>query len=164
MALNAHITIEGKSQGKISDKCGAVKGREGTCLVVNLEQAVLIPRGPHDGQVHGHRVHEPLVIRKAVDRASPLLQRALATGEEITAEIQFFRLRPTGDGKEENFYTIKLEQGRITSYKLELPSTLDRDNAALPVMERVEFAYGKITSTFVPDGVENVDEWITPST
>ena len=162
MAMMVHLEIEGATSGKISEKCSLKKGREDTVEVYELDQELEIPAHGSDGRAGGHRVHKPLVFFKAIDRSSPLLANSLASNEKLTLTFRFYRSNPDGDGKEEQFYTIKIEDARLCSYKGRLPNVRDRAQSDLPPMERLEVIFGKITNTFERDGVIFTDDWNAP--
>ena len=162
MALTVHMKIEGRTQGMISEKCSTREGREDTIHVLRSEHAISIPKDSQDGRVRGYRTHTPLRVRKEIDRSSPMLAQALVTNELLTVTLYFYRFAPDGAGVEEQFYTITLEDANITSYKGELPFTLDDDTARFPPMETIEIAFKKITTTFEPDGVGFSDSWDKP--
>ena len=55
---------------------------------------------------------EPVTIRKAVDKTTPLLVKALTNGEAVDrADFRFFRQGPAGERV--HHYSITLEGGRI---------------------------------------------------
>ena len=107
----------------------------------------------------GKRVYDPIVIRKRIDRSSPLLAQALAHRQTVVATFRFYRPSPSGDGKEEHFYTIKIEGGYVASIATTSPDTLSPESAALPVTEEVQFNFSKITKTFTEGGLEFEDNW-----
>lgn len=162
MAMIVHMSIEGNTQGNISEGCSPMEGREDTIHVMQLEYKSEIPWNNQDGRAQGHRIHYPIEIIKSIDRASPLLSSALCSNEQLTVTFQFYRYNPSGDGTEEQFYTIVLEEANIVSIVQELPFTLDKVKAQLPPYETVRFAFTKVTTTFEPDGVEFSDSWKKP--
>lgn len=159
MAMNVHMTVEGTTQGLITEGCSPVEGRENTSIVMKLEQAVEIPWNVQDGRAQGLRVHRPLKIVKSIDRCSPLLATAITTNELLKVTFQFYRYNPDGDGKEEQFYTIELEKANLITYRGELPFTLDTDSSRFPALETLEFAFEKIKSTYTRDGREFTDNF-----
>ena len=162
MAMIIHMSIEGNTQGLISEACSPMEGREDTIHVMKLEYLSEIPWNDQDGRAQGHRVHYPIEIIKSVDRSSPLLSSALCKNEQMTVTMLFYRYNPSGDGTEEQFFTILLEEANVVSIRQELPFTLDPLKAQLPPYETVRFAFTKITTTYVPDGVEFADSWKVP--
>ncbi|MEK7863105.1 MAG: type VI secretion system tube protein TssD, partial [Chloroflexota bacterium] len=81
--LFIYLTLKGQKQGDIK---GSVtqKGREGSISVQYLQSKIVSPRDAASGLATGKRQHEPLVVRKTVDRSTPLLLNALVTNENLT--------------------------------------------------------------------------------
>ena len=160
MPLPAYLTLEGEKQGKIDGSC-TQQGREGTILVQAFNHEVRIPRDRQTGNATGNRVHEPLTITKTFDKSSPKLYQALTSGEQLkTVEVKWFRINPTG--KEEHYFTTKLEGAVIVSVKPTMPLVLDPKSESLTHMEDVSFTYRKAIWTWVPDGIESEDDWQVP--
>lgn len=157
MPMPAYLTLEGTKQGKVE---GSVtqKGREGTILVQGLAHEVRIPRDRQNGSATSSRVHEPMTVTKTVDKASPKLYQMLTTGEELkSVEVKWYRIDPAG--REEHYFTTKLEGAVIVSVKPSLPNCLDPQFENLSHMEDVSFTYRKAIWTWVPDGIEAEDDW-----
>ncbi|MBF0527987.1 MAG: Hcp family type VI secretion system effector [Deltaproteobacteria bacterium] len=157
MPIPPHLYITGTRQGKIEGPC-PITGREGSIIVQQFDHEILIPRSTQTGQPTGKRVHNPLVIVKAFDKASPKLYQALTTGEILSEVVlKFFRITPLG--KEEHYFTIKLEDAVIQAMAAFVPSCLDQNYARFTHMEKVSFVYAKIIWTWEEDGIESEDEW-----
>jgi type VI secretion system secreted protein Hcp len=160
MALPAYLTLTGEKQGAIKGSCKQ-KGREDTILVQAVEHQVTIPRDPQTGLATGKRVHHPLTILKAVDKASPLLYMALTSGEHMkNVVLMYYQINEKG--QEENYFTTTLEDAIIVSIKAWKKNTLDPSFSQLGDMEEVSFTYRKIIWRSVKDGVESEDDWSSP--
>jgi len=160
MPLPAFMTLEGEKQGKIE---GSVtqKGREGSIQVQAFDHEVYIPSDRQSGGATGNRVHKPLTITKVFDKSSPKLYQALTSGEKIkNAEIKWFRIDPSG--KEQHYFTTKIEDAQIVSVKPSMPSVLAAQSENMTHMEDVSFTYRKVNWKWVPDGIEAEDDWQTP--
>lgn len=159
--MPAHMELEGKNQGKIEGSC-EMQGREGTILIYAMKHHIHIPRDTHSGLPTGKRVHNPLAVVKEYDKASPKLYQALCTGEQFSnVTIKWYRIDPTG--KEEHYFTTKLEDAIIVDMKPYMPETFLAPNEPYKHMEEVSFTYSKIIWTWEPDGIEAQDEWAVPS-
>lgn len=157
-ALNAYLTIKGGKQGQIQ---GSVtqKGREGMIQVFSTEHVVKVPIDAATGMVTGKRQHGQFIVRKEVDRSSPLLYQALVANETLTEVVlKFFTPDPSGTGMEINHYTVKLTNARLSAIKLVQPNTRVPDLAKLPLQEEISFTYQHIEWTWVKDGATAVDE------
>lgn len=160
MALNAHVTLVGETQGKIEGSVTQA-GREGTLEVYGFTHELTAERDAASGLPTGKRQHKPLTITKPVDKASPLLQQALVTNENITEwAIRFYR--PERTGKEEQYYTITLENATVVNMRTEQLNTQYPENGSHAVREHVSFTYEKITWTNENEGTSAQDFWSRP--
>lgn len=162
MALVAHMSIEGKSQGNITKGCSRLKGREDTVEVYEFQHAIDIPKDQQSGRIIGQRFHSPVSITKELDKSSPLLALALTTAEQLTITLRFYRFAPDGSGKQEQFYTIKLEEAQLISYHAELPFVKDPEEAQYPLLDRLQIAFRRIECTYEDGGITFDDDWISP--
>jgi type VI secretion system secreted protein Hcp len=111
------------------------------------------------GIATGRRQYEPLLIRKRLDKSSPLLAKALTENQVIDATFKFFRPNPTGDGTTEQFYTVTLKKGRIASLMQIVPDTIVPATSVDPVLEEVTFVFHTISWTYTNGGVTHEDTW-----
>lgn len=81
---------------------------------------------------------------RRLDKASPLLMRACATGQHI-AEAKLTCRKSGSDGKTNEYYTIKLTDVLVSSV-----STGGSSGDSVP-MESVSFNFAKIEWTYVPE-------------
>src|SRR5215470_7613292 len=89
--------IKGESTQQSLDRKDSIE-----CLY--YEQEVITAREAGTGMATGRRQYQPLLIRKRIDKSSPLIAKALAENQKIEATLKFFRPNPTGDGTTEQFY------------------------------------------------------------
>ncbi|EKO3989641.1 type VI secretion system tube protein Hcp, partial [Vibrio fluvialis] len=76
------------------------------------------------GQPSGQRVHKPFKFTVSLNKAVPLLYNALASGEKMTTvELKWYRT--SIEGKQENFFTTKLENASIVDIQCEMPHCQD---------------------------------------
>jgi type VI secretion system secreted protein Hcp len=153
------MTVKGKDQGDIEGSC-TIKGHEKTILVWELDHSVTIPVNPSTGGTTGQRIHLPLVITKEIDKSSPKLQQAVCTGEKTEVLLEFWRISPAG--KEEKYYTVKLEGATVVKTENYFPLTFLEESKVFKHMEKISFTYTKIIWTWVPDGIESEDNWEVP--
>ncbi len=161
MPMPAHMELEAYNQGQIKGSCD-LQGREDTIMVWAFSHDIHIPRHPQTGMPTGKRIHEALTITKEFDKSSPMLYQVLCTGEILTkAVIKWYRINK--QGKEEHYFTTKMEDAVIVSIKGWMPSALDAKNDPYKHMEDVSFTYKKIIWTWEPDGIETEDDWTAPT-
>ncbi len=129
--------------------------RENSIEVFSVGTAFIRPLATGSGPTLGAAQHKPLTITKPVDKATPLILKALAQNQTIErAELRFYR--PTTGGGEEHYYTILLQDGRVSA------STMVAEPGGEPI-EMVSFVFLTITWTHEPSGVEHLDNWSSSS-
>lgn len=169
MATPAYMIIKGIRQGLITagaftaDSVGNFyqEGREDQIMVQRFQHQVTIPRDPQSGQPTGQRVHHPLVITKVFDKATPLLQAALTSGE-LLEEIVIHWFRTSAAGTQEHYFTTTLFDAIIVEIKDYMFNCQDPANAHFTHLEDVHFSYRKITWNHEVCGTMGSDDWRVP--
>ncbi len=160
MAESIWMSLKGQKQGDIKSETTA-KGREGLIECLEFEFAVISPHDMHSGLATGKRQHQPLEVRKRVDKTTPLLANAIVNNETLTTvKLQFWR--PKGDGTSEQFFTVELTNAGLSKQKIYLPFTLDPTQSHLPALEKLEFVFQKIVWTYTQGGITAADDWEAP--
>ena len=161
MALNAYLKIKGTVQGDIK---GSVtqKGREGRIAVIAADHGVSLPHDLRAGITSGTRAHRPFILTKELDQSTPLLYRALITGETLECEIQFFAPAAAtavgATGAEVNRYTVRLSDARIDDIHFAMPNNRHPELSKLAEYEEVAFSYRKIEWRWTQGAVSTIDE------
>ncbi|HEY8088424.1 MAG TPA: type VI secretion system tube protein TssD [Polyangiaceae bacterium] len=125
-----------------------------------FEQKVEAQTDPNSGLTVGRRRHHPLVIRKEVDAASPLLFNALCTNE-ILPTCKFSFNKADQAGKQKVYYTIELVNAVVSSYRnFHAQDVTSREKYDTNEQEEVELTFQKITVTWVDGGKTAVDDWL----
>jgi type VI secretion system secreted protein Hcp len=135
---------------------------EGAIECVAFQSAVGVPQDKAgSGRQTGRRIHEGITIRKPIDRATPLLAKALCNNEVIEGTFNFFRPNPTGDGTTEHYFTVEIANGRVTRVHLVSPDGYANHDAqpSVAAFEDVQFTYNQITWRYEPTGTEHSDTW-----
>jgi type VI secretion system secreted protein Hcp len=151
------MKVTGKTQGQIKGDCTQAGDKKDTMLVYAVDHNVEIPKDTHTGLPTGQRIHHPLKVTKHIDNASPKLAQACCKGEQLTVEIDHYRIDPTGI--EKKYYTIKLEEAIIVQHHAFKPLTFIPDNKPYHDMEEISFTYSKITWTYADGNIEYTDDW-----
>ncbi|RYX83390.1 type VI secretion system tube protein Hcp [bacterium] len=129
------------------------KGRENSIECFGYEQET-------QANPTGRRTYQPLVIRKRIDKASPLLMKALIKNENISATFKFYRTPQRGtagsQASQEHYYTVTLSDARILSVRQVMPDT--RESNAGATTEEVQFGFSKINWTYTVGGVSMDDD------
>ena len=147
--------IEGESRITSMD-------RDGTIECSSFECELTTPREAATGALTGRRQHRPLTVVKRIDKATPLLLKALCMNETVTkAEFRFYRPKPAGREREaeEHFYTVLIEQGYVSDVSQVSEDAVVGGKAAPPMMEEVSFVFQDITWTYEIGGATHTDSW-----
>jgi type VI secretion system secreted protein Hcp len=91
------------------------RGHEGAMSCSSYEQSVIAVRDPATGLPTGRREYAPIVCRKAVDGASPLLAKALVENQSLEAEFAFYYTTPAGT--EFASYAVNLKDARVVALR-----------------------------------------------
>ena len=157
MALNAYMRITSDTQGEIKGSVTQA-GREDSMMVIGFSHEVESPRDASSGLPTGKRQHKPLTITKEIDKATPLLMKALTNNENLSeVTIQFWE--PSRSGKETQFYTIELRNASICEIRQEMLNNKYPENMQHKEREHVSFVYQKITWTYMDGGITASDDW-----
>lgn len=157
MAETVHLFLKANGADIHGDSTQTSLGRENSIECLYFEQAVSTAREAGSGMATGRRQYQPLVIRKPIDRSSPLILKALTENQVVEGTFRFFRPNPTGDGTTEQFYTVVIKQSRVGSVKQYVPDTLGQDTSAHPPLEEITFNIGAIQWTYTQGGITHED-------
>lgn len=127
--------------------------KKGMIELSSFRQSVTTAREAGSGLATGRRQYQPLLIRKRIDKASPLLMRALTNSSVVDAQFGFYRPNLSGDGTEERFYEIEIRNGRVASVEIVMD-----EQSGVPV-EEVTFVFHTITWTYTDGGITHEDTW-----
>lgn len=159
MAETVHLYLKANGADVKGESTQTSLGRKDSIECIEFTHAVKTAREAGTSRATGRRQYEPIVIRKRIDKASPLIAKALAENEKIDAVFKFFRPNPTGDGTTEQFYTIEIKEGRVAHFKQEVEDTIVPASSLMPPMEEVGFVFHSIVWTFADGGVTHEDTW-----
>ena len=144
------VTVEG-------DSTETSLGRQNAIECLYYRQGVALPTTSY-GLTSGRRTYEPLVIRKRVDRSSPLLANALTGNRRVDGVFKFFRLSPSGDGTTEHYYTTEITQGRIVAITQFVTDVEEPGDLPDQPFEEIAFVFNQIQWTWTDGGVEFQDQ------
>jgi type VI secretion system secreted protein Hcp len=135
-------------------------GPEGSIECPSIYYEVELPEGAEAGLITDRPRHGPVTFHKRIDKTTPLLFKAQCRNERVTrAEFQFFRPNPAGTGTEQDFYTVVLGRGYISSIKQVSEDPMMTGGRPVPMMEEGSMDYRQITCTYEPDGVTHTESW-----
>jgi type VI secretion system secreted protein Hcp len=159
MAETVHLYLKANGVDIQGEPTQTSLGRENSIECLSYFSDVLTAREAGSGLATGRRQHQPIRFMKRIDKSTPLIAKALRRNEVIEATFKFFRPNPTGDGTTEQFFTIKIEKGRIASQRIVSPNVIVPAIATDPPQEEVSFVFHTITWTYENGGITDTDEW-----
>ncbi len=158
-AETVHLYLKANGQDIKGDSLQASLGRKDSIECVYYEQKAYTQREQTAGTVTGRRVYEPILIRKRIDKASPLIYKAFVENQRIDAVFKFFRPSPTGDGTTEQFYSVEIKDGRVETIRQFMPDALSPATSTAPPLEEITFGYFTFKETYNIGGVTHEDTW-----
>jgi type VI secretion system secreted protein Hcp len=159
MAETVHLFLKANGTAIDGQSSQASVGRDKSIECIYFEHEIDTARETATGIATGRRTYQPIKIRKRIDKASPLIAKALTTNQVIEGKFLFFRPNPAGDGTTQQFYTIEIKQGRVSGLKQYVPDTTVDEHGAEHPLEEIEFTFHTINWTWVDGGVSAEDSW-----
>lgn len=159
MAETVHLFLKSNGQDVQGESSQTSLGRENSIECLFVEAGIRTAREAGSGIASGRRQHEPLLIRKRIDKSTPLIAKSLCENAVVEGTFKFFRPNPTGDGTTEQFYTIKITKGRVSSQRQWVPDTIVPASSQEPPLEEVTFVFHTIEWTYTNGGVTHQDTW-----
>jgi len=153
----AHLTLTMNGTLIQGDSTLISMGRENTIQCVSWESEIYQP-----GASATPLVHRPIKFVKLVDKATPLLAKALGENQTGSGVFRFYRPDPSGAGTEQHFLTVTLAGVHLKSHRILVPNTITPATATQPVLEEVTFSYTSITIVYEPNGTETTLEVRAP--
>ena len=139
MPMPAYMSIEGVSQGPITEGCtgesagsDANETHEDEFQVQAFKHTITIPRDIQTGQPTG-------------------------TGERLECEINWFRI--SDDGEEEHYFTMELEGAVVVDITAAMANVKDLASESSSHMEEVSISYKSIKWVHEIASTEGEDKW-----
>jgi len=92
--------------------------------------------------------HKAMVLTKLIDKASPKLYEALASGESFNNVFLYFWRMPPGGGVEQNYYTIRMSGVQVAGLRILMPNNRMQANELMPEQEELLLTYTAVEYTF----------------
>jgi type VI secretion system secreted protein Hcp len=159
MAMTVHLNLEVDGTKIDGDSTIESLERADTIECLFFKDSVRTAREASSGMASGERSYEPITIRKRIDKSSPLLAKALCQNEIIKGIFKFYRPNPLGDSTTQWFFTVEIDEGRISAIVRTSPDTIDPAADSAPPTEEVSFVFANITWTYEDGGISHTDEW-----
>jgi type VI secretion system secreted protein Hcp len=159
MAETVHLFLKANGSDVQGESTQTSLERANSIECVYFSSSVKTARETGSGMATGRRQYTPIVIRKRIDKSTPLLAKALVENHVIDGVFKFFRPNPTGDGTTEQYYTVEIKKGRLASFEQVSPDCLDPASSNAPPLEEVAFVFHTISWTYTNGGVTHEDTW-----
>ncbi len=157
MAIPVYVWLY-KEEGKLLKGSVDVTGRVVSIECVGMQHDLFIPTDDATGAVTGTRKHEAYTFEKLIDSSSPLLYKALTTGQTLAkAEFKFYRINC--NGQEENYFTTTLENVKVCHVVPVMYNTKDPDFEKQGHIEHVGLRYEKIDWHYLDGNIKHADSW-----
>lgn len=161
MAETVHLFLKANGTDIKGDSTQHSLERKDSIEALFYEYNVKTAREAGSGMATGRRQYEPMLIRKRVDKATPLLFKALAENQKVEGVLKFYRPNPNGDGTTEQFFSISFKDGRVASHRIINPDSIVPATATQPTMEEITFVFHTISMVYTDGGIEHEDTWST---
>src|SRR6187431_1819177 len=139
MAETVHLFLKANNTDIQGESTQTSLNRQNSIECLYYEQGVTTAREAGSGMATGRRQYQPLLIRKRIDKSSPLIMKALCDNSKIEGIFKFFRPNPTGDGTTEQYYTVKNKNGRVATVKQISPDSFSPGASVMPELEEISF-------------------------
>jgi type VI secretion system secreted protein Hcp len=159
MAESVHLFMKANGEDVKGESTMTSLGRGDSIECVSFGMGAHTTREAGSGRAVARRQYEPVVVRKRIDKASPLLAKALCNNEVIEGVFKFYRPNPLGDGTTEQFYTVEIKNARVSDIRIFNPDTIEPGSSSMPGMEEVSFHFGRIIWTITDGGISHEDSW-----
>lgn len=153
MAHTAYLKVIGKTQGLISQGCNTNDSIGGKAQDAHKDEITILACR-YSLERHGGLTK--MMLKKPIDKASPLLGNAFAKQEHLQCEIRFYRTNE--QGYNEQFYSIELVDALIQSLSFEQPDVLSMGHEDLN--ETLGLTYKDIIWKHNLAGTEGYETWV----
>jgi len=138
------------------DNESEIKGKEKYTRLVGFEFGMSSAVDLASGRASGRRQHRPLVIKKLLDKSTPLLIHALV-GNKTLAKSELIVMAVTlKDGKKVDKFKLSLENVRVIDVETIAGG---EDEAAGEIVDTVKLTYDKITYEDLLAKKMATDDW-----
>lgn len=159
MAMTVHLKLKANGEDIEGESTVTTLDRENTIECFSFDYGVQSASESFSGTASGTRNYEPIRIVKRVDKATPLLWKALCENAQIEGVFKFYRPSPAGDGTTEEFYTVEIREARIAGIDFSSPDAMGGAGQAEPPTESIVFVFNNMTQTYEATGASHEDSF-----
>ena len=158
MAIPGYMWIKNEEGSPIRGPV-KIKDRKGSMAILSFHHELRIPTDPDTGVLTGTRKHEPFVITKEFCAATPILNKACASGKSLgEVKLSWYRINP--QGKEEEYFRHTLTNAKVISVEPIVEDVKDRSKEKYGHLEKVAFRYEKIQWEYLDGNISAYDTWL----
>ncbi|CAI0690690.1 Hcp family type VI secretion system effector [Serratia fonticola] len=154
MANLVYMTLKGEKQGLISAGCSSFdsignkfqSGHADQCMVYALTHGI---------NREQHASHQPFIITKPIDKATPLIGMAISNNEELYLLLDFYRT--SSQGQQEKYFSVEIRKANLKRVGMNYPHLLT--NADSQPEEVLSVSYNDIKWTHHIAGTTGYSVW-----
>lgn len=157
MAIPGYMWIT-DDQGNEVKGNSQVQGREGSMEVSSFWHEVRIPTDRDTGALTSTRKHEPFIIKKEFDSATPILNKACSAGKTLQqVKLSWYRINQ--QGQEEEYFRHTLTNAKVVSVKPMVDDIKDVSKENRAHFEQIAFRYEQIQWEYLDGNIATSDQW-----
>jgi len=146
------------NQGNDIKSTVKIKGREGSAEVYAFHHEIYLPTDAYSGNLTGTRKHHPFTIVKQFCSATPILNKACCSGQNLQ-QVKLSWYRIDAQGKEEEYLRQTLTNAKVVSVKPLVKDVKDPQKEHYPHLEEIQFRYEKIRWEYLDGNIMTEDSW-----
>ncbi len=154
MANIIYMSIEGQSQGLISQGCSTASSI-GNLYQTGHEDQIFVYEFTSGISRDQNANHRPVLIKKPVDKSSPLLGVAISENELL--QIKFYFYRTSSSGGLELYYQVRLIDATLSDMTCFYPNSLTH-NTSQP-QDSLAINYKSISWRHLAAGTDGYSFW-----
>jgi type VI secretion system secreted protein Hcp len=145
VAYQFYVSIKGTKQGQLKGSAHVPQSSQqpGRMAAIRFSGEIASAVDTTTGQASGKRQHQPFVVTRELDEASPQLFQAAATNETLQSVLLELLKTEIGGGTETVFYTILLTNATVSDYRW-YAAPLPEGGSDIFELEDVAFSFQQI--------------------
>ena len=152
------VSVALTANGSAIQGSGTAPYNAGLIDGLGFDHEIVVGRDAATGLPTGRRQHKPIRIVKPIDKATPVLYKAMTENQVIAGEFRFW-IASGGGGQIQQYYTVSITGGRVTGIRNWKTNTRDLSADRAGDLEEVTFTYTTITWKWVDGGITHTDTW-----
>lgn len=109
----------------------------GSCAVLEFNQAVKLPFERSTGQVTGSRTYDPFMVMKEIDKLTPFMYQYCAEGKIFKSVVISLYEIAEATGKETVYFKYTLTNARLVAVENFMPASIDNPKINVAHLEKI---------------------------